>query len=287
MLDDLRGYFMMLCYSVIETRVARAVLGCSVIIVLSFISLRLFGGYVNAPRPTIFITSPQADALVTDKQILVKGRVVPQDSEVTVNGQKVISNGDGTFSQMVQVAAGANVIKFEASYYGRKSGALHTATRILTEEEKAEQTAALLKEKEKVKADANQLATALQSDVLGTSVSPSPQPTATPAPSLPAETDIDKFKLPLGGMIMTQNEVKKNGETILTGIFKNTTGKTLRWVKIKADFKNTANSLIDSKTGAITLPDQHLAPGTEVEYTVPATISTYNDFELRVAYEAL
>lgn len=284
MLDDIRGFFMMVLYSLVDTRVARAVLGSSIIIVVSVFSLRLFGGYINAPRPTIYITSPKADAELTDKQVLVKGRVFPGDSVVTVNGQNVVANGDGTFSQVVNLSAGMNVLKFEATFYGRKSGAIQTAMRTLTEEEKAEQTAALLKEQNKVKSAADQLALLQKPpDVLAAETTPPPQATSSASSADSAE----QYKEPLKDMIQSQSIVRNGEENIITGQFKNATDKTLRWVKIRAEYIDTSGTVVDTKVGAITRVDEHLAPGTMVEYTIPASTTAYSTYRITVAYEAL
>ncbi len=284
MLDDIRGFCMMVVYSLVDTRVARAVLGSSVIIVMTIASLRLFGGYINAPRPTIYITSPKADVELTDKQVLIKGRVFPGDSVVTVNGQNVVANGDGTFSQVVNLSAGMNILKFEATFYGRKSGVVQTATRTLTEEEKAEQTIALLKEQNKVKSTADQLALLQKpSIVLGAETTPSPQATS----SASSVDSAEQYQDPAKEMIQSQSEVKNGKENIITGQFKNTTDKTLRWVKIRVEYINTSGTTVDTKVGAITRVDEHLAPGTMVEYTIPASTTTYSTYRLTVAYEAL
>ncbi|MDQ3098806.1 MAG: FxLYD domain-containing protein [bacterium] len=287
MLDDIRGYLMMVLYSLVDTRVARAMLGSSLILVTTVVSLRLFGGYVNSPRPTIYITSPKAEIQVTDSKVLVQGKVSPQESLVTVNGQTVVANGDGTFSQIVNLTAGVNVLKFEAAHYGKKSGTIHTATRTLTEEEKAEQMATLLKEEQKVKKGAEEIATKLTAvDVLGAKTQPSSS--ATPIEPTPSpQSGIENYIAPQKDMILTSNEVPNGKEKIINGMFKNTTPQTLRWVKIKAGFKDSNGEVIDTKIGAVTQVDQHLAPGAEMEYTIPGTTSTYTDFQLSVAYEAL
>lgn len=286
MLDDVRGFLMMVCYSLVDTRVARAVLGSSIIIVISIVSLRLFGGYINSPRPTIYITSPSLDSQILDKKILVKGRVIPAESQVTVNGDKVESNGDGTFSQIVNLSAGINVLKFEAVHYGKKSGVIQTATRVLTDEEKAEQTAALLKEQAKVNESATQIAQVQATpDVLGAQA-PSADPTpATSSSTL--ENSLESFRLPSPGMIVTKTETPSGNDIIISGIFKNTTEKTLRWLKIKGEYKDSSGKLLDSKIGAITKIDQHLAPGAQVEYAIPSSSVPYKTCEISVAYEAL
>ncbi len=60
--------------------------------------------------PQLIITGPPAQLTTTERSVRVEGST-ERESEVTINGQGVLVDADGSFSELVDLHSGLNVIK--------------------------------------------------------------------------------------------------------------------------------------------------------------------------------
>lgn len=85
----------------------------SVILSIGFAYL-LFLGYRATMPPTLAVNSPAHDTTVTTDRITVSGTTLPA-AQVTINGEIVMLDPDGSFEQPLILAEGMNVIKVSAA----------------------------------------------------------------------------------------------------------------------------------------------------------------------------
>jgi len=246
----------------------RVIFFSSIIGVLTLIfALKIASTYLNSPRPTIEVLSPAQGAEVSDSETLLIGKVTPADSKVVVDGKEVSQNGNGTFSRSVELKEGKNTISIDAQYFGKKSSLLYRAVRILSQEEKAK----IQKDKDlaeqKIKDAAEKLAKAESLSQVLSAAQEKPQ--------------YDQ------SIILSQKIITKGKEKIVSGIIKNTTEKTIGWVKISSSFQDDAGATVDKKDGYATSADQYLAPGAEMPYALPSTHTDFTTFDLKVTYDSM
>ena len=76
-----------------------------------FIAMLYLGFKVEAiiRPPELFVTTPASDILVDGKYIEVQG-ITEEESVVTINGQDVLVNTDGSFSERINLSNGINEI---------------------------------------------------------------------------------------------------------------------------------------------------------------------------------
>lgn len=75
---------------------------------------------VNVP-PEITITQPKNNDVFTTPSVLLAGKTDP-GSKLTVNGQDIFVNADGSFQQVISVSAGQGTLTFDAhSAFGKDS----------------------------------------------------------------------------------------------------------------------------------------------------------------------
>jgi hypothetical protein len=278
MFEEITGNLMMLLHSIYETAAARVYLGITIITVMGLIAYQSISGFLFAKPPTIQVTSPQLNAEVSGKQIQIQGKVVPAESRVLINGHDVYSNGDGTFTQIVDVTEGKNILKVTAEYYRKSSSVVQMVTRILTQDEIAAKQQMKEKQEAEIKKEAEKIALAAKENEAVLSAATTPEPTPSPPPT---ETEFNQEN------IKTQ-EVKSTPDgKIITGKYMNKTGRTIRWVKLVANVKNEEGSLIETKEAYVTNSTQSLAPLAEVGYTVPISTQEYSSYELTTSYEVI
>lgn len=64
----------------------------------------------STPEPKLTIGAPTQATTVTKADFQVKGKVIPADADVSVNGEDVTPNGDGSFDAVVDLDEGQNNI---------------------------------------------------------------------------------------------------------------------------------------------------------------------------------
>jgi cytoskeletal protein RodZ len=85
------------------------------VLVVAFLFLGYLGVKVQAivSPPGLMLTSPQSDIATQDSFIEVAGQAEPGAS-ITVNGQTVVAEQDGTFIELVDLKSGLNTIEVRA-----------------------------------------------------------------------------------------------------------------------------------------------------------------------------
>jgi hypothetical protein len=276
MFEEITGIGMTLIRSIYDTAVARTYLGITIITIFGVIAYRSASGFLFAAPPVIVITTPQINQEVTGKQLYVQGKVTPTQSQVLVNGEQVYSNGDGSFSQVVDITEGKNIIKVTAENYGKKADVVQMVTRNLSPEEIAAKQLEKQKKEAQIKEEAEKIAQKenAEKNVLGAEATP--QPT-----QIPNQEEFNQEN------IVSKQIVKVAQGNVITGKYQNKSGRTIRWVKLVAKIKDEAGQVVDTKDTYITQSTQLLAPLAEVPYTIPITTEKYTDFELTTSYEII
>lgn len=286
MFDEITGVILTIIKSIVDTKLARAYLGIATITVISLIAYRGFSGVLFAQTPTVTLTYPKINAEVNGKQLYIQGSVTPVTSLVKINGQSVYSNGDGSFSQVIDISEGKNILKVSAENYGKSSSIVQLVTRTLTADEIAAKQVEQQKEEAKIKADADKIAQAQQAESVLAAEAPSPVPSVTPAPTIAPEPPTP-VEFNQENIVTKQVTPLPQGGATISGKYQNKTGKTIRWVKITAQLKDEQGNIVETKDAYVTQSNQLLAPSATVEYTVPIVTTVYKSFDLTTSYELI
>lgn len=219
--------------------------------------------YASSPIPTIILAFPKENQEVVGEKIFVKGRVTPYGSSVKVNKEGVAGNGDGSFTAVVTVPEGKNILAIEAAYRGKKAKVLYLITRALSEDEKQ---ARLEQEKKKELAAAQQ--------VLG------------------EDKKIDDLLSAynagggISGVHVLTHELKKAGSfQWVAGEVINGTLEDAYWVKVDATFYDINNTAVDTQTGFATAEDQVLKPGEVDKFKTKSTVKEFVYYKLNVDWK--
>lgn len=117
--------------------------------------LYYFNQYFNSTSPIISVSFPKEQSTIAEKQIYIKGKVIPAGSEVNINDHQVARNGNGEFTAMIDLPLGKSAITIDSSFHGKKSNYVFPIERkmSLVEERESQQKIATNKilEDEKVK----------------------------------------------------------------------------------------------------------------------------------------
>ena len=74
----------------------------------------MFLAYTALQPPTLVVQGPTQNFETTSNTTIVRG-VVSGESDVRINGQRVLKKGDGTFEENVTLSSGMNVIQIAAA----------------------------------------------------------------------------------------------------------------------------------------------------------------------------
>lgn len=86
--------------------------------------LYYFNQYSSATSPIISMSFPKEQSMIAEKQIYIKGKVIPAGSDVNINDHEVARNGNGEFTAMVDLPLGKSTITINSSFHGKKSNYL-------------------------------------------------------------------------------------------------------------------------------------------------------------------
>jgi hypothetical protein len=100
------------------------------------------GGKDTTSNPKLAVSSPSQSTTVTSDTFEVKGKVTPANSEVTVNGEGVTPDDDGSFGTLLTLDLGKNEIKITAAKGSKQAEYSQVVTRKLSEKESAARKAA-------------------------------------------------------------------------------------------------------------------------------------------------
>ena len=100
-------------------KIARsAIIAAAVIICLFYLGYRL--QKIVSP-PFLLITSPAENIMTAEKSIAVKG-MAESESQVSINGEQALCDGEGNFSKTVDLKSGVNIITIVGrKKYGREN----------------------------------------------------------------------------------------------------------------------------------------------------------------------
>lgn len=108
---------------------------------------------INSDHPIITVDSPDENSEISSSKVFIKGRVEPANSKILISEtSEVFRNGDGTFTALVNLKEGENVLNIEAKNFSKKSSVIRLVKRVLSDEEiakKEEEEAKLSTEKQK------------------------------------------------------------------------------------------------------------------------------------------
>jgi hypothetical protein len=163
----------------------------------------------------LVIKSPSESLTVTKDSVEVKGKVTPANAKVTVNGQDITTDGDGSFTSSFHLNVGENYIQISAEKGSEDAKTSRTVTRKLSEKEIAAQKAA----EEKAKKEEPQ---------------PKPKPQPRPKP---------KPQYRVGQTAQVANVTWKVSDAFLTNQLNSSFGthKRGRFVVIDFTFTNNRN----------------------------------------------
>jgi GTPase involved in cell partitioning and DNA repair len=88
-----------------------------------------------------------------------------------------------------------------------------------------------------------------------------------------------------GAIVLDQQQIEKDNKIIVTGRMQNKTGQTIKYVQVKAVFKDVLGTVVDTQIGAVTDASTSLAPDAIYPYTVPATAADFTSYDLTLSYE--
>jgi hypothetical protein len=277
MIEDITGIIETILVTHGIKKVAFVLVTCTVMSISALGLIKTVAIYLNAPRPIITIRDPSEKSEVADAGILLQGTVTPADSVVKVNNHTALTNGDGSFSQVIDLKEGDNIIKVEAEYLSKKSAVMRKTKRVLSNKEIEARKVAQLKEQSALEQKAKLIAQAEQPVVT------EPSPTSTPEEHSVLGVVTDNVS---GGTeIIDEQKIKKGNSVIVTGRMQNKTGKTIKLVKVRAVFKDAFGTPVDTQEGAVTDASTSLAPEAIFPFTIPATKEDFAGYDINFTYE--
>ena len=225
-------------------------------------------GYLFAPVPRISLEEPGIDFIGQSERLFVSGWVNPVSSRVTVNGETVYLNGDGSFTAIIEIPLGESVLTLEAGSRGKKSRLVRLVEREASEAEyQRQESEEELKRKEALSREA-QLDTKIK-DLLAVKSSGTGE-------SRPGLLRIVEGRLK-----------EENGAAQVVGEVVNLGQEEASWVTVTAKFFDGADSLVDEKVGFATDFGQTIKPGEKAAFETQMTRVEFDHYTLDLSWEGL
>lgn len=234
------------------------------LIAIVVISVFLYAkSWVDAEHPKITLEIPSADSNNRGEEIYVSGTVFPKNSRVSVNGEKVYLNGDGSFTSVVNIPIGKSTLEVEAVNKGKKSQVLRLVNRIKTAEElEIEKEEKAEREKEVVDKVAGLESTI--NDLLAAK-----------------EANAQKQQLRI-----LNNRVKKEaGFSSIVGEVRNLGDEKVSWVMITVSFLDKDGGLMEEKFGFATDFGETIKPGKSAKFETQSTQKEFDRYSLALSWE--
>lgn len=267
-MQKIKDFFWLLSFKLRSSpTVSRPLWRSRVIIFLSGAILLFFLGrfavnYLKTPQPTISLLVPKENEVVSTDDLYVRGLVLPLGSKVTVNDQSVSLNGDGTFTTILKIQEGQNVLRVTAERRGKRAEVLRLVRRDLTAEEKQAKGEAQAKEEAEARAQI-----------------------------LSKDQEIAQVQ-----GVYTQREVKKVrvieqalkddfGLKRVVGRVVNDTEGPAFWVKVTASFLDKQGGKLEEKIAFVTSFEKFLKPGEEASFETQSIEKPFDHYQVDVTWE--
>lgn len=210
------------------------------------------------PQPVITLQLPKTDELVSEKEVYIRGSIKPSWVRVNVNGKNASINGDGTFTLLLPVKVGKNILKFQASYFGKNAEYILPITRELSHDERI----AKAQEQEKEEAEARQRVLAADTKII----------------DLLKESTNDSLTYVV--QVISHNVKKDSVFSRIAGEVSNMTLDTVYWVKVTAKFFNANDQIVDTREGFAVAQGDSIPSGKTHEFTTQATDKDFAYYKL-------
>lgn len=218
--------------------------------------------YFNGPVPTITLSVPKENEAVFYNELYVRGMVLPLGSKVLINDQPVSLNGDGTFTAVIRIQEGQNVLLVKAQKSTKTAEFLRLVKRELTEEEKR------LQQEAKAKEEAEAKTKALSKDQEIAQVQA-------------AYTQREAKKV----RVIEHAVAEEAGFRRIIGKLVNDTDKPAYWVKVTAALLDGQGNKVEEKLAFVTSFDKFLKPGEEAAFETQAIEKEFDHYQLDVSWE--
>lgn len=223
--------------------------------------------FVLAKPPDITLEQPPAGFTNQGEKLFVIGKVVPPRSRVTVNGNKVFLNGDGSFTAAVNIPLGESALEIEAVYKKKEAKVLRLVKRIPTQEELQTQEEEEARKKLETVDKMAELDRRVKDLVAAKS-------------AMGAEGGKKGF------LRIINNQVKEEGSfASIVGEVANLGEEPASWVMITAKFFNETGNMVDSKYGFATDFGKVIKPKERAEFETQATTLKFDYYSLELSWE--
>lgn len=237
-----------------------------IFLLLGIIALFLLGqaasGYFSGPIPTITLLVPKENETVFNDELYIRGIAAPLGSKVMINSQPVSLNGDGTFTAIVKIQEGQNVIRVNAQKGRKQAEFLRLVKRELTEEERRSRQEAQAKDEAEAKAkilSKNQEISQVQS----------------------AYTQREAQKV----RVIEHALKEEYGIKRIIGKLVNDTDKPAYWVKVTTSLLDKQGGKVEEKLAFVTSFDKFLKPGEEAAFETQSIEKEFDHYQLDVTWE--
>lgn len=218
--------------------------------------------YISEPSPKITLSTPKENEVVLNDDLYLRGTVTPLGSKVLVNGQDVSLNGDGTFTAILKVQEGENILRVTAEKKGKKAELLRLVNRNLSEEE-----VRLKQEKEdKEKAEVQSKITSQNQEI-------------AQVQAAYTQRDVKKVRV-IGHTIKEDFGVKR-----VVGEVVNDTDQPAYWVKVTATLFDKDGRTLETKIAFVTSFDKFLKPAEAAPFETQSIDKTFDRYQLEVTWE--
>lgn len=224
--------------------------------------------FILARPPDITLEQPEMGFVNEGEKLFVIGKVLPTNSRVTVNGNQVSLNGDGSFTAVVNIPMGESILELEAVYMRREAKILRLVKRIPTQEELQAQA----EEEEKMKRESADKAAELERTVKDL---------------MAAKSAVMKPEGGKKGLLrILNNRIKGElGFSSVIGEVINLGEEAVSWVMITAKFLNEAGKVVDTKYGFATDFGEVIEPGEKAEFETQITMQDFDHYSLELSWE--
>lgn len=219
--------------------------------------------FILAKPPDISLDQPEIGFVNEGERLFISGKVIPASSQVTVNGNEVSLNGDGSFTAVINIPLGESSLEIEAVNKKKEGKVLRLVKRVPTQEE----IQAREEEEAKKKLEAADKAAELDRTVN----------------DLLAAKNASGSK---GFLRVLNNHVKEEAgfQSVVGEVF-NFGQKEVSWVMIAVKFLNQSGGVVDTKYGFATGFEEILKPGEGNEFETQPTKKEFDHYSLELSWE--